>query len=146
MALPTAGSCMYQPMHYSDIRSPVYSFTCSFKKKCNTLVVSGKFQMRNIWSPQTRFSCGRFLLPSGSRKAILDRAGKLNDQKQFLAISKWQEHLNKKLKRSLEIPIDWSIYLQYPHTCRHIDVYNENPQPVPLSQQLSREQREAVIW
>lgn len=76
-------------------------------KKCNTLVVSGKFQMRNIWSPR---QCLVWSFPSAFRLQE-SRPGKLNDQKQFLAISKWQEHLNKKCKRSLEIPIGLSIYL-----------------------------------
>lgn len=39
----------------------------------------------------------------------------------LLAISQWQEHLNEKLKRSLEISSYSSIYLQYLHTYRHID-------------------------
>lgn len=81
------------------------------KKKMQYSSCQWKVPNEKHLEPQTMFSCGRFLLPAGSRKATLHRAGKPNDQKQFLAISKWQEHLNKKFKRSLEIPIYLSIYL-----------------------------------
>lgn len=83
-----------------------------FGKKKQSSSCHWKRSSKKHLEPQTMFSCSSFPLASVSReKSFQTKWLSRDDRKQFLSNSKCQEHLNKELKRSLEISIYLSIYL-----------------------------------